>query len=157
MSRRNLRPRPRYLLPASALTLALSAGALLVGPGAAGAAASTATTPAVTKVLTNASNGTTTVVTKGWTIVVNLSSSDGFAWTEASANNPTSHVVLEKVSGQISSNGSSTTTFDVVGHGRATLVATGNAKCSGGACVPLSVLWRANVKSIVRNPAGTTG
>jgi hypothetical protein len=157
MSRRSFRPSPRYLLPACALTLAVSIGALLAGTAAVGAAAlPAATNPAVTKVLTNDSNGTTTVVTKDWIVVVNLSSSDGFTWTEASAINATSHVVLTKVSGQISSNGSSTTTFDVVGYGRATLVAVGSAKCSGEVCLPLSVIWRANIKS-VRNPAGTTG
>jgi hypothetical protein len=160
MSRRNLRAQSCHVLPVSALTLAIGAGALLAGLATAGAAApSTAASPAIIKVvLTNASNGTTTVVTKGWEVVVKLSSSDGFDWTEASvAPSATAQVVLHKVSGHVSRNGSSTTTFDVIGYGTATLMATGSAKCTSTVCLPLSQNWTANVDSVVLDPPGPTG
>ncbi len=158
MSGRNSKPLSRHLLHASALGLVVGTGALLTGPATTGAVAPSATaTPVVTKVLTHASNGTTTTVTKGWRVVVQLSGRDGFDWTEASVVNATSEVVLKKVSGHISSNGSSTTRFDVVGYGAATLVATGTAKCTGPACTPLTMNWSANVESVVLDPSGATG
>jgi hypothetical protein len=112
-----------------------------VGAGAAG--------PAVTKVLTNASNGTTVVVTKGFQVEVKLAS-DGFRWTEASVINAGPAAVLQFVSGHVNPNGSSTTDFLVVGYGEATLQATGVKKCSNNpACTPTVMTWRANVISYV--------
>ena len=82
-------------------------------------------------------------------------SSDGFRWTEASIPNATAEVVLRKISGHVSPDGSSTTTFLVVGYGEATLRAVGDAKCSRtGACIPVSILWSANVVSPVVDPPG---
>ena len=157
MSGRMFRLPSRFLLRGSALILTAGTGALVAGPATAGAASpSTTAAPAVTKVLNDASNGTSTIVTKGWKVVVKLSSGDGFDWTEASVVNATSQVVLKKVSGHVSSNGSSTTIFDVVGYGAATLVATGTASCTGPACVLLRKNWSANVDSVVLDPPGPT-
>jgi hypothetical protein len=158
MSGRTFYPLPRHLLAAAALAFVVGTAALLTDPAAAGAVArSTTATSGVTKVLTNASNGTTTTVTKRWRVVVKLASRDGFDWSEASIVNATSEVVLKRVSGHISRNGSSTTTFDVVGYGAATLVATGTAKCAGPACNALRMNWSANVDSVVLDPPGPTG
>ncbi len=158
MSQRDFHTMYRRVLTLGAVTLAFGTAGLLVGPATVGAATPSPTaTAAVTKVLTNASNGTTTVVTKGWRVVVKLSSRDGYAWTEASVVNASPEVVLKKVSGHISRNGSSTTTFAVAGYGSATLVATGTATCTGTVCVPLSINWSANVESVVLDPPGPTG
>jgi hypothetical protein len=106
-------------------------------------------------VLTNASSGTTTVVTKGEEVVVKLSS-PGFRWTEASVESASPVAVLEKLSGHVSSDGSSVTTFEVVGYGAASLQAVGSATCptssTGGTCIPLSIVWQANVISPVVDP-----
>ncbi len=158
MSHRVLHPVPRPhrgRRPAAALAVAVGATGLLAAPVAA-ATDSGAATPAVTKVLTNASNGSTTAVTKGEQVVVKLTS-DGFRWTEASVINASAELVLRKESGHVSRNGSSTTTFLVVGYGNADLEATGTNKCSAGpVCNPLSVTWSANVYSYVLDPPPAT-
>jgi hypothetical protein len=108
-----------------------------------------AATTAVTKVLTNASNGTTVVVTKGFGVEVRLASL-GFRWTEASVINAGPEAVLRFESGYVFPNGSSVTNFRVVGYGEATLRATGVKKCSDNpACTPVVVVWSANVVSRV--------
>jgi hypothetical protein len=111
-----------------------------------GAAAS----PAVTTVLTNASNGKTVYVAKGFEVEVKLAS-DGFRWTEASVVNAGPEVVLQKLSGHVYANGSSVTTFLVVSYsGEATLEATGVKKCNNSpACTPIVTVWHANVISYV--------
>jgi hypothetical protein len=136
-------------LPAVVLTAAVGAGALLAVPIATTPGVSAAT-PVVTGVLTNASNGKTVYVAKGWHVEVKLSS-DGFRWTEASVINAGPEVVLQKLSGHELANGSSTTTFLVVSYGgEATLEATGVKKCSNNpACTPIVRVWRANVISYV--------
>jgi hypothetical protein len=111
-----------------------------------------ASTPAHRVVLTNGSDGTSTIVTQGEQVVVKLSS-DGFDWTEASVINAGAGLVLKEESGHVSSGGSSVTKFLVVGYGSVTLQATGTAKCaSGPACDPLSVTWSANVLAPVQDP-----
>ena len=137
------------LISAGTLATCLGAASSLGGAGA----ASTVLQKKV--VLTNASSGTTTVVTKGEDVVVKLSS-PGFEWTEASVLSASPVAVLKKLSGHVSADGSSVTKFEVVGYGTASLEAIGNATCtastSGGACVPISVLWRANLTSPVVDP-----
>ncbi|HEX3334249.1 MAG TPA: hypothetical protein VHS57_07895 [Acidimicrobiales bacterium] len=138
---RDLR-RHRRLLPAAALVAALGAGSLLAVPLATSAGAGAAT-PVITKVLTNASNGTTTVVPKGVQIEVKLSS-HGFRWTEASVINAGPEVVLKFESGHVNANGSSVTTFLSVGYGEVTLEATGTPKCTT-VCPTVDMAWHANV------------
>jgi predicted secreted protein len=141
----------RRFVPATTwLLIAAGAGVLTVSPLAGPVAG--ASTLADRVVLTNQSNGSTTVVTKGEQVVVKLHS-DGFVWTEASVINASSELVLKKESGHVSSRGSSVTKFLVVGYGSATLQATGTAKCSSGpACGPPSVTWSANVVAPVQDP-----
>jgi len=141
-------PPHRRLRPAAALGVAVAAGALLAAPVATTVDAGAAS-PAVTKVLTNASNGTTVVVTKGFQVEVKLAS-DGFRWTEATTINAGPEVVLQFESGHVGLNGSSMTGFRVVGYGEVTLQATGVKKCSNNpACTPVVMTWRANVISYV--------
>ena len=138
------------LLPATTLALITAgAGVFALSPEAGQLAGASAAAHRV--VLTNTSNGTTTIVTQGEQVVVKLSSK-GFDWTEASVINASSENVLEKESGHVSSGGTSVTKFLVVGYGTATLQATGTAKCSGPACDPLSVTWSANVDAPVQDP-----
>ena len=137
-------------VPAVSLTALLGLGALAAAPatGTAGAA------PQPTKVvLTNASNGTTTIATKGEEVVVQLAS-NGYRWTEASVMNASANVVLQKLSGHVYANGSSTTTFLVVGYGLASLQAVGNPKCAASGCLLPSILWSANIASPVVDPPG---
>jgi hypothetical protein len=142
----------RRFVPATAWVLiAAGAGVLTVSP-LAGPAASATTTSAGRVVLTNESNGSTTVVTKGEQVVVKLHS-DGFDWTEASVINASSEIVLKKESGHVSSRGSSVTKFLVVGYGSVALQASGTAKCSSDpACDPRSVTWSANVIAPAQDP-----
>ena len=147
-SRRTARGR---LLPATTLAL-ITAGAGVFALSPEGGQLAGASAAAHRVVLTNASNGMTTIVTQGEQVVVKLSS-EGFDWTEASVINASSEVVLKKESGHVSSGGSSITKFLVVGYGTATLQATGTAKCvSGPVCDPLSVTWSANVVAPVQDP-----
>ena len=78
-------------------------------------------------VLTNASNGTSSVVAKGDLVVVKLAS-EGYRWTEASVVNASPEAVLQKESGRMFHDGSSVTTFLVVGYGDAALQARGRSK-----------------------------
>src|SRR3984957_19453523 len=118
----------RSLLAAGATLLAAGAGALTVSP-LAGSVAGASTMSVQRVILTNQSNGSTTIVTKGERVVVKLHSA-GFTWTEASVINASPEVVLKKVSGHVSSGGSSVTKFLVVGYGSVSLQATGTAQCS---------------------------
>ncbi len=140
-------------LPATALAIvAAGAGALAISP-AGGSLAGASTTSTQRVVLTNQSNGSTTIVTKGEQVVVRLKS-DGFDWTEASVINASAENVLVKESGYVSSGGSSITKFLVVGYGTATLQATGTEKCSESppVCDPLLTHWSANVVAPAQDP-----
>jgi hypothetical protein len=132
--------------------VAAGTGALAISP-ADGSFAGASTTSAHRVVLTNQSNGSTTIVTKGEQVVVKLTS-DGFDWTEASVINASAENVLMKESGHVSSGGSSVTKFLVVGFGSVTLQATGTEKCSTSApvCDPVLAHWSANVVSPVQDP-----
>ncbi len=137
------------LTSAGALAACLGAASFLGGAGAASAVRQDKV------VLTNASSGTTTVVTKGEDVVVKLSR-PGFKWTEASVMSASPVSVLKKLSGHVSADGSSVIKFEVVGYGTASLEAIGNAICAastaGGACTPISILWQANLTSPVVDP-----
>ncbi len=154
--RRVLRPHRftahrRSLLAIGGTLLAAGAGVLTVSPFA-GSVAGASTTSPHRVILTNQSNGSTTIVTKGERVVVKLHSA-GFAWTEASVINASPEVVLKKESGHVSSGGSSVTKFLVVGYGSVTLQATGTAQCSSAQpCDPLSVTWSANVVAPAQDP-----
>ena len=158
MPRPHHRPEPRKRragrgrrVPATTLAL-ITAGAGVFALSPEGAALAGASAAAHRVVLTNTSNGTTTIVTQGEQVVVTLSSK-GFDWTEASVINASSEIVLKKESGHVSSGGTSVTKFLVVGYGTATLQATGTAKCaSRPVCDPLSVTWSANVVAPVQDP-----
>jgi hypothetical protein len=141
------RPHGR-LRATAALAAAVALGALFAVPVTTTVGAGSAS--AVTKVLTNASNGTTVYVARGWHVEVKLSS-DGFRWTEASVINAGPEAVLQFVSGHVGANGSSTTIFLVVSiGGEATLESTGVKKCSNNpACTPTVMVWSANVISYV--------
>jgi predicted secreted protein len=141
------------VLPATTLALITAGtGVFALSPQGGPLAGASAAAAAHRVVLTNASNGTTTIVTQGEEVVVKLSSK-GFDWTEASVINASPELVLKKESGHVSSGGTSITRFLVVGYGTATLQATGTAKCAGGrVCDPLSVTWSANVVAPVQDP-----
>jgi len=140
---------------APALTAVVGLGTLAVLPANAGAAAPSATGAVKVVVLTNSSNGTTTLVTKGEEVVVRLTS-DGYRWTKASVVNASAVPVLRFVSGHVAPDGSSSTTFLVVGYGSAALRAVGNPKCLPSGCALPSLLWTANVVSPVIDPPPPT-
>jgi hypothetical protein len=128
----------------SALLVASAAAApvAIFGADTAGAAPVTPSARPVV-VLDNASNGTTVTVAKGEQVVVDLTG--GLRWSEASVEQGATSVLLKR-SGEVSSNGSSVTTFVAAGSGSATLAATGRPNCRPGAACPQFVaLWQANV------------
>ncbi len=113
--------------------------------GAGCAATPTVTRPVSTKLvtLTNSSNGSSVVASKGELVVVQLSEGP-LQWSEAQAVQSTP--VLVRVSGSTSTTGSSMTTFRVANHGRVELKATGRPICgSGGACPQYVLLWHVTV------------
>jgi hypothetical protein len=147
-TRRGLRSR---LGAVTALSAAIGFGALAaLSPGVGAATPSSAVKVVV---LTNASNGTTTLVTKGEEVKVQLHT-NGYRWTEASVVNASPVAVLQKISGHVSLDGASTTTFLVVGYGSASLRAVGNPNCLQHGCALPSILWTANVVSPVIDPPG---
>ena len=124
----------------------------VVALGAQSVAASTITAPALTKtvILTNSSNGSSVVALKGERIVVKLSGGL-LRWSEAEAIQ--SRPVLVRVSGSISTTGSSTTVFRVVNYGTARLDALGRPVCSKATgCPQYVVLWQATVVVPVVDP-----
>lgn len=150
------RPRIQRMWRAGLLLTSAAALATCIGAASSEGVAGAASTVQQKKVvLTNASSGTTTVVTKGEEVVVKLSS-PGFQWSEASVMSASPVAVLKKLSGHVSADGSSVTKFEVVGYGTASLEAIGNATCKAstavGACIPISILWQANVASPVVDP-----
>ena len=126
--------------------------------GAGCAAASTVTSPVSTKkvILTNSSNGSSVIASKGELVVVKLSGGQ-VRWSEAQAiqSNP----VLVRVSGSTSTAGSSKTTFRVANYGTAELDATGRPICNpAGGCPQYVLLWHATVVvPVVDPPAPAAG
>jgi hypothetical protein len=117
----------------------------------------TTTTPSGTVVLTRADNGTTVVAVIGDDVVVRLAGGT-LHWSTAQVTPTPSSAepVLVRLSGGVTSTGSSTTTFRVEGHGLAEVEATGTAACpGGGACPTYVVLWHATVSVPVVDPPGT--
>jgi hypothetical protein len=149
----------RNRLATSGLALALPVLATAV-LGCGGASASTVphTTeraPSTTKevVLTTKSNGTTVTATKGELVKVELSG-DHLDWSQAQVQQSTP--VLRLVSGSVTTTGSSTTVFEVVGYGTAELDATGTPICTTGACPQYVLLWHAGVVVPVQDPPPPT-
>jgi hypothetical protein len=117
----------------------------------------TTTTPSGTVVLTRADDGTTVVAVIGDEVVVRLAGGT-LRWSTARvAPTPSSAApVLVRLSGGVTTTGSSTTTFRVAGHGLAWVEATGTAACpGGGVCPTYVVLWQAGVSVPVVDPPGT--
>ena len=132
-------------------SLVISLGAVVaLAAGTASAARVMPPTSANVAVLTNASNGSSVVATKGELIVVHLSSPH-LRWSEAQAVQ--SSPVLVFVSGSTSTTGASTTVFRVANYGTAQLNATGYPVCvSSKPCPTFVVLWQASVEVPVQDP-----
>jgi hypothetical protein len=117
------------------------------------------TSASTTIVLTNASNGSTVLATKGDLVVVELTGGP-LQWSEAQAIE--SSPVLVRLSGGTTPTGSSTTTFEVESDGTATVEATGTPICSPAtaaaatACPQYILLWRATVDVPQVDPTPTT-
>jgi hypothetical protein len=141
---------------ASVAVLAVTA----IGTGS--AVASSPTPPTTTSppstntvVLTNASNGTSVVVSKGTLVVVRLAGNH-LQWSQAQVIESTP--VLVRVSGgTTTTTGASTTVFRATGYGTATLDATGSPFCgTSGGCPEFVVLWHAGVVVPVKDPPPPT-
>ena len=118
----------------------------------AGTSVAKAPTRGTTVLLTNSDNGKTVRAAKGDTVVVELKSDGVLRWSEASvAPSSTTSPVLVKTGGQVSPNGSSTTTFLVVGYGSARLDALGRPNCTS-VCPQYILLWQATVSVPVHDP-----
>jgi hypothetical protein len=132
-------------------TVVISVGAV-AALSVVSAAASTVPTPVSTKtvILTNSSNGSSVVASKGELIVVELSGGK-LRWSTAQAIQSTPVLVL--VSGSTSTTGSSTTVFRVANYGTAQINATGYPICAAGkVCPQFVVLWQATVVVPVVDP-----
>jgi hypothetical protein len=134
-----------------ACVAALGASAVVASP----AAVAKTTAPPATIILTNSSNGKTVLAEKGELVQVRLASKDGVKWSEASVVPKATVSPLVKESGHVNPNGSSVTTFKVVGYGSAGLQATGTPKCTGSVCPKYVLLWKAAVRVPVQDPPGT--
>ncbi len=119
------------------------------------AAVAKTTAPPAIIILTNSSNGKTVLAEKGELVQVRLAARDGVKWSEASVMPKATVSPLVKESGHVNPNGSSVTTFKVVGYGTAGLRATGTPKCTGSACSKYVLLWKAAVRVPVQDPPGT--
>jgi hypothetical protein len=146
----------------SIVVLGLGLAALLLmsgSPVASGAATSDGADPPSTNVLilTNASSGSSTIATKGETVIVKLAGHH-LRWSEAQVAPTTSAAaVLVRVSGHTATNGSSTTTFKVARYGSAQLQATGVPKCGAeDGCSAFVLLWQASVVVPVVDPPPPT-
>jgi hypothetical protein len=137
----------------AALGIGLFVSVLAVAALCAGcAAASTVTFPVSTKtvILTNSSNGSSVIASKGELVVVKLSGGH-VRWSEAQAIQSTP--VLVRVSGSTSTTGSSKTTFRVANYGTAELDATGRPICNpAGGCPQYVLSWHATVIVPVLDP-----
>ena len=142
---------------AFAISLVISVVAVTaLGAGRVGASTSTAPVSTKKVILTNSSNGSSVIATKGELVVVKLSGGQ-VRWSEAQAiqSNP----VLVRVSGSTSTTGSSKTTFRVANYGTAELDATGRPICNpAGGCPQYVLLWHATVVvPVVDPPAPAAG
>lgn len=151
-------PTLRHGAVATGVALALSLAAFgTVGAVSAGAKAKPKSTSASTTiVLTNSSNGSTVLATKGDDVVVKLAGGP-LRWSEAQAIE--SSPVLVRLSGGTTISGSSTTTFEVESDGTATVEAAGTPICSvatATACPQYVLLWRATVDVPQVDPTPTT-
>lgn len=144
----------RKLAPKIGLVGVICITALGVSGVVASSSAVAKATPPTKIVLTNSSNGTTVLGAIGDIVRVNLRATNGVSWSAASVVPSTTGGVLVKKSGHISSTGSSVTTFKVVGHGSATLQATGTPACTGVVCPAYLLLWQATVDVPVQDPPG---
>src|SRR5580698_5284696 len=134
--------RRSILAVGTSLVVSLVAVAALAS-GTASAAKATPPTSSNTVVLTNASNGSSVVATKGELVVVHLSSPN-VRWSQAQAVQ--SSPVLVFVSGSTSTTGASTTVFRVASYGSAQLNALGYPVCAAAKPCPTYVLlWQASV------------
>jgi hypothetical protein len=133
-----------------ACVAALGASAVVAPP----AAVAKTTAPPATIILTNSSNGKTVLAEKGELVQVRLASKDGVKWSEASVVPKATVSPLVNESGHVNANGSSVTTFKVVGYGTAGLQATGTPKCTGSVCRNYVLRWKATVRVPVQDPTG---
>ncbi len=141
----------RSALGAVAVGIALAGIAV---PLAAGGSAAATISPPRTIVLTNASDGSTVIAFRGGLVVVDLTGGP-LRWSEAQvAPSPTGSVPsLVRVSGSVSSTGSSRTIFKVVAYGTAQLDALGTPVCGRVPACPMFVLlWHAQVVVPVKDP-----
>ena len=123
---------------------------LVLSAGTATAGTRPSTSVAVKQVtLTNASNGSTVLATKGELVVVKLSGGH-LRWSTATVDQSTP--VLVEVSAASTSTGGSVTVFRVVNYGLAGLTATGTPICAAAACPQFVVLWHATVTVPVVDP-----
>jgi hypothetical protein len=134
-----------------ACVAALGASTVVASPTA---VAKTTAPPAII-ILTNSSNGKTVLAEKGELVQVRLTSQDRVKWSEASVVPKATVSPLVKESGHVNPNGSSVTTFKVVGYGSAGLQATGTPKCTASVCPKYVLLWKATVRVPVQDPPGT--
>ena len=142
---------------AFAISLVISVVAVTaLGAGRVGASTSTAPVSTKKVILTNSSNGTSVIASKGELVVVELSGGS-VRWSEAQAIQSTR--VLVRVSGSTSTTGSSKTTFRVANYGTAELDATGRPICNpAGGCPQYVLLWHATVVvPVVDPPAPAAG
>ncbi|MGO8871918.1 MAG: hypothetical protein ACLQPH_11065 [Acidimicrobiales bacterium] len=141
------------------LLVSLLAAATIATVGAGATPAARHRAASLSLLLTNSSNGTTVVATPGELIVVQLTGGQ-LRWSEAQASGGTSTAepVLVRLSGSVTSSGSSTTTFRVAHAGTAEIDATGTPVCSpataaaGSACPEYIVLWHVTVDVPVVDP-----
>ena len=142
-----------------ALALSLVAFGTVAAVSAGAKAKPKSTSASTTIVLTNASNGSTVLATKGGDVVVKLTG-EPLRWSEAQAIE--SSPVLVRLSGSTTPTGSSTTTFEVGSDGTATVEATGTPICTPAtaatttACPQYILLWRATVEVPQLDPSPTT-
>ena len=136
---------------AFAISLVISVVAVTaLGAGRVGASTSTAPVSTKKVILTNSSNGTSVIASKGELVVVELSGGS-VRWSEAQAIQSTR--VLVRVSGSTSTTGSSKTVFRVANYGTAQLDATGIPICGAATgCPQYVLLWHATVVVPVVDP-----
>jgi hypothetical protein len=136
-------PTLRHGAVATVVALALSLSVVFTVGAANAAPKPKATSATDTVVLTNSSNGSTVLATKGELVVVKLTGGP-LRWSEAQAIE--SSPVLVRLAGSSTNTGSSTTTFEVESDGTASVEATGTSICGiATACPQYVLLWRATV------------
>lgn len=149
--------RPATVAAAAGLLVSLLAVAAFGAGGVGAVPAAKSRLASKTVLLTNSSDGSTVLATPGDLIVVELAGGQ-LRWSEAQSGGPpsTTPPVLERLSGSVSTDGSSTTTFRVVRYGLAEIDATGTPVCASvaavSACPQYVVLWHATVTVPVVDP-----